>query len=328
MMLSARALLDREPDPSEEDVRWALSGNLCRCTGYQNIVKAVLWAARKEAGSMTALDETDDRRPGREPPPGRGRAVRARSRPLRRRHPPARHAAHGDPAQPAGARPHRLHRHVEGLGDPGRPAGAHRRDDGPAQPRLDADALLRHPGRARHRQGALPGPGGVRRRRRRPVHRQGRVRGDRRRVRGAARDRQPGAGGGAGRAGHPRRQGGADRQHLLPLGGRRRRRHRAGVRAGRRRLLAQAALPAQPPVADRVLRLDRRLRRGHRQAHRLHDHPGAAHHPRGRGARGRAARAHDPDRVARHRRRLRQQGADLPGLRRRRSWPRSCSASR
>ena len=50
MMLSARALLDREPDPSEEDVRWALSGNLCRCTGYQNIVKAVLWAARKERG--------------------------------------------------------------------------------------------------------------------------------------------------------------------------------------------------------------------------------------------------------------------------------------
>ena len=50
MMLSARALLNRDPDPSEEDVRWALSGNLCRCTGYQNIVKAVLWAARKEAG--------------------------------------------------------------------------------------------------------------------------------------------------------------------------------------------------------------------------------------------------------------------------------------
>ena len=50
MMLTARALLDREPDPSEEDVRWALSGNLCRCTGYQNIVKAVLWAARKENG--------------------------------------------------------------------------------------------------------------------------------------------------------------------------------------------------------------------------------------------------------------------------------------
>ncbi|MEV4316882.1 (2Fe-2S)-binding protein [Actinocrispum sp. NPDC049592] len=47
MMLSAMALLERNPDPTEEEVRWALSGNLCRCTGYQNIVKAVLWAAAK-----------------------------------------------------------------------------------------------------------------------------------------------------------------------------------------------------------------------------------------------------------------------------------------
>jgi carbon-monoxide dehydrogenase small subunit len=47
MMLAAKALLDRNPDPTEEEVRWALSGNLCRCTGYQNIVKSVLWAADK-----------------------------------------------------------------------------------------------------------------------------------------------------------------------------------------------------------------------------------------------------------------------------------------
>jgi aerobic carbon-monoxide dehydrogenase small subunit len=47
MMTAAKGLLDRNPDPTEEDVRWALSGNLCRCTGYQNIVKAVLWAAEK-----------------------------------------------------------------------------------------------------------------------------------------------------------------------------------------------------------------------------------------------------------------------------------------
>jgi aerobic carbon-monoxide dehydrogenase small subunit len=47
MMMSAMALLQRNPNPTEEDVRWALSGNLCRCTGYQNIVKAVLWAAAK-----------------------------------------------------------------------------------------------------------------------------------------------------------------------------------------------------------------------------------------------------------------------------------------
>jgi carbon-monoxide dehydrogenase small subunit len=47
MMMAAKALLAENPDPTEEDVRWALSGNLCRCTGYQNIVKSVLWAADK-----------------------------------------------------------------------------------------------------------------------------------------------------------------------------------------------------------------------------------------------------------------------------------------
>ena len=50
MMMAAKALLARNPDPTEEDVRWALSGNLCRCTGYQNIVKSVLWAAAKMRG--------------------------------------------------------------------------------------------------------------------------------------------------------------------------------------------------------------------------------------------------------------------------------------
>ena len=50
MMLTAKALLDENPSPSEDEVRWALSGNLCRCTGYQNIVKAVLWAAAKRRG--------------------------------------------------------------------------------------------------------------------------------------------------------------------------------------------------------------------------------------------------------------------------------------
>jgi carbon-monoxide dehydrogenase small subunit len=50
MMMAAKALLARNPDPTEEDIRWALSGNLCRCTGYQNIVKSVLWAAAKLRG--------------------------------------------------------------------------------------------------------------------------------------------------------------------------------------------------------------------------------------------------------------------------------------
>jgi len=46
MMLVSAALLEENPDPSEEDIRWAISGNICRCTGYQNIVKAVQWAAK------------------------------------------------------------------------------------------------------------------------------------------------------------------------------------------------------------------------------------------------------------------------------------------
>ena len=45
MMLTSVALIAENPDPSEEDVRWAISGQICRCTGYQNIVNAVQSAA-------------------------------------------------------------------------------------------------------------------------------------------------------------------------------------------------------------------------------------------------------------------------------------------
>jgi len=47
MLLVTSALLEENPNPSEEEIRWAISGNLCRCTGYQNIVKSVQWAAAK-----------------------------------------------------------------------------------------------------------------------------------------------------------------------------------------------------------------------------------------------------------------------------------------
>jgi carbon-monoxide dehydrogenase small subunit len=49
MILSACALLEKNPHPSEQEIRWGISGNLCRCTGYQNIVKAVQYAANKMA---------------------------------------------------------------------------------------------------------------------------------------------------------------------------------------------------------------------------------------------------------------------------------------
>jgi carbon-monoxide dehydrogenase small subunit len=42
-------LLEKNANPSEEEIRWGISGNLCRCTGYQNIVKAVQYAAKKMA---------------------------------------------------------------------------------------------------------------------------------------------------------------------------------------------------------------------------------------------------------------------------------------
>jgi carbon-monoxide dehydrogenase small subunit len=45
MMLVGQALIDQNPDPSEEDVRWAISGNVCRCTGYMNIVTSIQAAA-------------------------------------------------------------------------------------------------------------------------------------------------------------------------------------------------------------------------------------------------------------------------------------------
>ena len=50
ILIAARSLLERNPDPSEEEVRYWLAGNLCRCTGYHKIVDAVLDAAREMRG--------------------------------------------------------------------------------------------------------------------------------------------------------------------------------------------------------------------------------------------------------------------------------------
>lgn len=47
MMMRIKELLEKNPNPTEEEIRWGISGNLCRCTGYNNIVKATQYAAEK-----------------------------------------------------------------------------------------------------------------------------------------------------------------------------------------------------------------------------------------------------------------------------------------
>jgi carbon-monoxide dehydrogenase small subunit len=53
MILTGRALLDSNPDPSEAEIREAISGQICRCTGYVNIVKAIRWAAQHESATAS-----------------------------------------------------------------------------------------------------------------------------------------------------------------------------------------------------------------------------------------------------------------------------------
>ena len=147
MMLTARALLEHNPHPSEHEIREAISGQLCRCTGYKNIVASIQWAADHQAAPEPP--------PGGERPDGRHRGAPDRLRPaaaqggpalhprpgqLRRRHRAARDAARRRPAQPARARAHRLDRHVGRPGAPQGPARSSPARTSRASPRLDADA--------------------------------------------------------------------------------------------------------------------------------------------------------------------------------------------
>jgi aerobic carbon-monoxide dehydrogenase small subunit len=54
MMMTARALLDRNPDPSEDEIREAISGQICRCTGYATIVRSIRWAAEHSKEEVSA----------------------------------------------------------------------------------------------------------------------------------------------------------------------------------------------------------------------------------------------------------------------------------
>jgi carbon-monoxide dehydrogenase small subunit len=59
MMLRAVELLEHNPNPTEEEIRWGIAGNLCRCTGYNNIVKAIQYAAAKMRGEETPSTEPE-----------------------------------------------------------------------------------------------------------------------------------------------------------------------------------------------------------------------------------------------------------------------------
>ncbi len=54
LLMAAKALLDRNPEPSHNEIRSALAGNLCRCTGYHKIIEAVEWAAGELRGDTSA----------------------------------------------------------------------------------------------------------------------------------------------------------------------------------------------------------------------------------------------------------------------------------
>ena len=55
MLMTSRALLDENPDPTDHEIRTAISGAICRCTGYKNIVSAVRWAAEYEAATKQGV---------------------------------------------------------------------------------------------------------------------------------------------------------------------------------------------------------------------------------------------------------------------------------
>lgn len=59
MLMTTRALLDENPDPTEDEIREAISGQICRCTGYTSIVRSVQWAARhaKDAAAEGATED-------------------------------------------------------------------------------------------------------------------------------------------------------------------------------------------------------------------------------------------------------------------------------
>ena len=114
MLMTSYAFLKKHPTPTEDEIRWAISGNLCRCTGYVNIVKAVQHAAAKLAKEARdgAQDLARSRRHGALDQAEGRPALHPRQGHLRRRRPAARDALPGHRAQPLRPREDQEDRHA------------------------------------------------------------------------------------------------------------------------------------------------------------------------------------------------------------------------
>ena len=296
MILASADLLRDNPNPTEQEVREGLEGNLCRCTGYQNIVRAVLRAAAglggvaprgaprgglggsplRGARPRPARELRHDRHRDRQAPDPQGRHPAGhRADQLDRQHPAARAAVRGLPAQPDGARADQVSGRVR------RPRGTRRRRRllGRRLRRRAGQPALRLAGDPGHRDAGASADGhrgGPLRRRDRglrggpqPVRRRGRPGEDRRRLRTAA-----------GRAGHGVRadrglaEGARRGQQVLRVG-LRQRRHGGGV-PGRPGGTRADLPPAAPdPLRDGTARGG--VRAGGRRVHALVGHPDPAH---------------------------------------------------
>ena len=198
MIMQSVDLLNDNPNPTEEEVRLGLEGNLCRCTGYHNIVKSVLHAAKGGATRMTATQERPAAEIGRDRRRKEDqRLITGRTRWTDNLQLPG-HAAPRDGAQPVRARDHHRHRHRGREGRARRRRRHHRRRRRatsrasiptawpitPDQKSPAAPADRGRPGRVRRRD---------RRRRGRPHRRRGarRRRAGRRRLRRAAGSARP-----------------------------------------------------------------------------------------------------------------------------------------
>ncbi len=248
--------------------------------------------------------------------PQGGRSVPPRRGQLRRRRQPARHAAQRDPAQPVRARQHRVGRHLGGRGAAGRARGHHRRDARPGSawrgcrpcpttPR-PCSPPTRCASRARRSRSSSPTAKYIARDALElidvdyeplpPVM-------DAKKAMDAAapviRDDKEGQ----------------TNNFIYDWESGNKEETEAAFAAAEVVVDRGHPLPARAPGADGDVRLGGAHGPGDRQAHALDHHPGTARSPHGLRAGRRAARAEDPGDQPRHRRRLRQQGADLPRLR-------------